>query len=97
MAAATAESGSPRGIDPRSSPGVSCVMLRTCGVVGAAAFGVGGLAYMSRARAATTPVCDLMHPAHTTALKSGAEMRSFIESNVGAGRTVFVRWIASPK
>ena len=69
-------------------------MLRTCGAIGAAAVGVGGLAYMSRARA---PVGDLMHPAHTTALKSSAEMKSFIERNVGAGKTVFVRWIASPK
>eukprot|EP01043_Picozoa_sp_COSAG02_P057722 COSAG02_NODE_7057_length_3205_cov_7.178686_2_plen_141_part_00 len=76
----------------------SCEMLRTCGAVGAAAFGVGGLAYMSRSRPArATPVGDLMHPAHTTTLKSSAEMRSFIESNVDAGRTVFVRWIASPK
>jgi hypothetical protein len=69
-------------------------MLRTCGAIGAAAVGVSGMAYgMSRAR----PVGDLMHPAHTTALKSSAEMNAFIETNVGAGRTVFVRWIASPK
>ena len=69
-------------------------MHRACGAIGAAAAGVGGLVYMNRGLARTG---DLMHPAHTTALKSSAQMKSFIESNVGAGRTVFVRWIASPK
>ena len=72
------------------------VMIRACGALGAAAAGFSGLAY-SQTRARASAAGDLMHPAHTTPLRSGKEFKSFLEANVSAGRTVFVRWIASPQ
>jgi hypothetical protein len=38
-----------------------------------------------------------MHPGHTRPLRTAAELSSFLDTNVAAGKTVFVRWIASPK
>ena len=76
------------------------VMIRACGALGAAAAGFSGLAYSqtrARASAGMSAAGDLMHPAHTTPLRSGKEFKSFLEANVSAGRTVFVRWIASPQ
>ena len=73
-------------------------MLRACGALGAAAFGVGGLAYIGvSANTRAAAAGDMMHPAHTTAIRSSAEFKSFLDTNVNAGKTVFVRWIASPK
>lgn len=69
-------------------------MLRACGAFGATALGVGGLAYMARSVSAAG---DMMHPAHTTTVRSSVEFKSLVETNVNAGKTVFVRWIASPK
>ena len=71
-------------------------MLRGCASLGAAAVGVGGLAYLAKA-STPVPVGDMMHPGHTRPLRNAAELSSFLDTNVAAGKTVFVRWIASPK
>ena len=71
-------------------------MLRGCASLGAAAVGVGGLAYLAKA-STPVPVGDMMHPGHTRPLRTAAELSSFLDTNVAAGKTVFVRWIASPK
>jgi hypothetical protein len=77
------------------TPGLSR-MLRGCASLGAAAVGVGGLAYLAKA-STPVPVGDMMHPGHTRPLRTAAELSSFLDTNVAAGKTVFVRWIASPK